>query len=252
VRIAWRRVLPFVLLAASVGMGAEPLPDPPCDGDEPYPPYAPAIEARPVTWGGLDWHPPACLAWPAGKYRFVIAIAAILQVRDEAELLTRLGAVSSTVGMRYWSVTESAWRVLIRDASALTQVDGERRPDFAPSEMRTGAVLYFVEEDNRSSAPVTYRMRVVEAGPGRILVETENVTPIKAALITFFPPGALRTAYFMTRLADGRWGFYGLSAATHEASGLVALAKDSYVNRAEALFAHFAGLPQENGVVPAR
>jgi hypothetical protein len=243
---------PVFAVGAGVAAAADPPPSPPCGNATPFPPYAEAAEARPQTWGGLDWNAPECLEWPGGKYRFVIAIAARIEARSEATLLARLGAVSTTRGMLYWSVTEGAWRVLIRDSSALSGVEGERRADFTPAEMHTGAVLRFVEEDNRSSAPVTYTMRVLQSGPARIVVETENATPIKAALITFFPAGTLRTAYILTRLGASSWGFYGLSAATNGSSRLVSLARDSYVNRAQALFGHFAGLQPANGEPPER
>ena len=96
--------------------------------------------------------------------------------------------------------------------------------------------------DNRSKDPVTYAMHVLESGPGRIVIETENVTPIKAFLVTVFPPGTLRNAYLLTRIDSRTWGFYAISAATERASGLVSIAKASYENRARVLFAHFAGV----------
>jgi hypothetical protein len=152
-----------------------------------------------------------------------------------------LAAISTSKGLRYWSVTESAWRVLIKDAAALSAANGVRREDFAADDIRKGAVLHFVEEDNRSSTPVVYRMQVLEATPDRIVVETQNVTPIESFMITLFPPGSLRAAYFMTRLEGTSWGFYAVSASTGAASAMVRLAKASYINRARALYGHFAG-----------
>jgi len=93
-------------------------------------------------------------------------------------------------------------------------------------------------------------MHVLESRPGRIVVETENVTPIKALLATLFPPGTLRTAYIVTRIDSHTWGFYAISAATEHASGLVSLAKSSYENRARALFAHFAGVAMAHDEPP--
>jgi hypothetical protein len=138
-------------------------------------------------------------------------------------------------------VTEGAWRVLIKDAAALSAPGGARREDFAADEIRAGAMLHYVEEDNRSSAPVAYRMHVLEATPNRIVVETQNVTPIKSFLLTLFPPGSLRAAYVMTRLDGNSWGLYALSASSSEASEMVSFAKSSYINRARALYGHFAG-----------
>ena len=225
--------------ALAVGVTA---PRPPCGTGDPLPAYREANDPAIEGWSKLDWPAPPCLGWSDSRFKFVIAIAGRVEAPDADAMLSRLGAVSTTRGLLYWSVTESAWRVLVKDASALSTAQGGRRDDFAPADFREGATLYFVEEDNRSEAPVTYAMHVLESTADRILVETENVTPIKALLATLFPPGTLRTAYIMTRIDSHTWGFYVLSAATEGASGLVSMAKTSYENRAKALFAHFAGV----------
>lgn len=231
--------------AAAYAAGAS-VPRPPCDGD-PVPAYGEANDPAIETWSGLEWAAPACVAWSDSRYRFVIAIAGRIEAADAEAVLSRLGAVSTSRGLRYWSVTESAWRVLIKDAAALSSAQGGRRDDFTPAEFREGAALHFVEQDNRSDEPVTYAMHVLESRPGRIVVETENLTPIKALLATLFPPGTLRTAYVATRIDAHTWGFYAISAATQQASGLVAFARRSYENRARALFAHFAGIAMAHG-----
>jgi len=147
----------------------------------------------------------------------VIAAAGRVDASGDVELRRRLGAISTMKGLRYWSVSEGGMRELVKDAAALSGAEGGRRDDFAPGDIRAGAVLYFLEEDNRSSEPVTYRMRVLEATPDRIVAETENVTPIKA-FVTLFPPGAFRAAYFMTRVDARTWSLYAVSAATDRAT----------------------------------
>jgi hypothetical protein len=173
----------------------------------------------------------------------VIAAAGRIDDAGDEELRRRLGAISAMKGLRYWSVTENGIRVLIKDAAALSGPEGGKRDDFTAADIRAGAVLHFVEEDNRSSEPVTYRMRVLDATAERIVVDTENVTPIKS-FVTLFPPGAFRAAYLMTRIDARAWGLYAISAATDHASGMVSLGKESYANRARALFGYFAGKPQ--------
>jgi hypothetical protein len=243
--IHWRLAAAALTLAGGSALAAaagDPAPQPPCGDAAPVPPYAsPGAEPTMESWSRIQWHPPACLDWPDTSYKHVIALAARIDAADAAQLLRRLGAVSSSRGLRYWSVTENAWRVLIEDSAALTGIAGSRRGDFDAAEMQPGTLLYFAEKDNRSSSPVVYAMRVREASAGRIMIETENATPIEAALITLFPPKTLRAAYIMTRLDDHTWAFYAISAATGGASGLVAMAKASYENRARALFGHFAG-----------
>lgn len=237
------RVAAVCVLIASTGAWAAgaPAPHPPCDGD-PIPAYGEAKDPAMETWSRLEWTAPPCLAWGTSRYKFVIAIAGRIEASDAASVLRRFGAISTSRGLLYWSVTESAWRVLIKDATALTGAQSERREDFAPAELREGETLHFVEQDNRSDEPVTYAMHVLESKPGRIVIETENVTPVKALFATLFPPGTLRTAYIATRIDSRTWGLYVISAATEHASGLVSLARSSYENRARALFAHFAGV----------
>jgi hypothetical protein len=85
-------------------------------------------------------------------------------------------------------------------------------------------------------------MRILEATADRIVADTENVTPVKA-FVTLFPPGAFRAAYVMTRIDARSWGLYAISAASDKASGMVSLGKESYANRARALYGYFAGKP---------
>lgn len=237
-----RRAAAALVLLGSTGAYAAgaALPRPPCGESDPVPAYGEASDPAIESWSKLEWAAPECLGWNDSRYRFVIAVAGRIEASDAASVRSRLGAVSTTRGLLYWSVTENAWRVLIKDAAALSGAQGGPRDDFAPDELREGATLYFVEKDNRSEEPVTYAMHVLESKPNRIQVETENVTPIKALLVTVFPPGTLRTAYIVTRIDSHTWGLYEISAATERASGLVSLGKTSYENRARAFFAHFA------------
>ncbi|HST02997.1 MAG TPA: DUF6675 family protein [Usitatibacter sp.] len=232
-----------LLLAAPRVQAEAALPDDLCDAK--LPPVAPTADGEPgtQTWSNVQWDPPQCLGWPSGKYRLVVELAGRIENVDETELRRRLGAISELRGTRYWSVTEGAWRELITEASALAGPGGEARADFAPAEIRRDATLFFSQTDNRSSKPVAYSMKVVDASPGRIVVETANDSPIESMMLTLFPPGSLHAAYVLTRTAPRSWSFHALSATTGEASGLVSLSKASYINRAKALFAHLAGIP---------
>ena len=230
----------MLAMAAHAFAADEAPPQVPCGDTPPVPAYGSVNSPDPVTWTNLEWSPPACLGWPPGRYRFVAAIAGTMRA-SESDLKRRLGAMSTLRGTRYWSVTENGWRELIKDSAALETADGPRRADFAPEEIRAGAVLHFVEEDNRSSEPVVYRMHVIEASAGRIVVETQNVTRVEANMITLYPPGSLRAANLLTRLDATTWGLYAISASTSQASRLVALGRESHANRARALFSHYAG-----------
>jgi len=246
----------FAICTGCFGVGALALalddPRPPCEGRSPDPAYASPGETPAVrVWakgGAAQWQAPACLGWaPQQRFRLVVALAGEFRYEGDAEsLLARFGAISAMRGLRYWSVTEKAWRVLISDASALEGAEiSHRRPDFGPGEMKSGAILYFLQEDNRSSEPVVYRLRVLERAPARLVIETENVGPVRQLALTLFPPGALRATYFLDRQRAGTWGFYGVSATGESASALAGLIEATYVNRAAALYRHLIGVPPD-------
>ena len=94
------------------------------------------------------------------------SLGACIRPVGRMRLLARFGAVSRLRGVRYWSVTDQAWKTLIHDAFAVTDAAGTtRRDDFRPNELQPGVSLYSAERDGRSSGMVIYRMRVIERTP---------------------------------------------------------------------------------------
>jgi hypothetical protein len=235
-----------VLLWAGA-LGAQNLPVPPCGGD-PNPAYAEADRQPNVAWWTREalraWAPPACAARSAEERHLVVALAAsISHAGTSDELLQRFGAVSNLRGMRYWSVTDREWRVLINDAAAIQGQDPKRRrDDFSARELKSGRDLYFVQADSRSTGEVVYRMRAREARADRVVVEIENVSTVKLFFVPIFKPGELRFVYFLDRRAAGLWGYYVLVFAnTPRAEGNEA----SFINRAAALYRRFTGVPDD-------
>ena len=242
-----------LLMLSSYGNAAsQEEPRPPCGGAgaSPYPSYTPVGTPPAVSvWAKGDaalWTPPACVGWPSSqRFKLIVALAGSFRPDGGADdLLTRFGAISTMLGLRYWSVTDKGWRVLITAAAALDAPNAKRRrPDFSLAEMKSGADLFFAQDDSRSSGAVVYRLRVLERGTDRIVIETENVDPIRAFIITLFPPGSLRATYFLERRGPGAWSFYGVSGTGSEASALADGHEASYVNRAAALYRYFTGVP---------
>jgi hypothetical protein len=152
------------------------------------------------------WSPPSCTGWDAVSFISLVAFAGNFAHEGGIDdFLARFGAISARRGIRYWSATDGDWRVLITDAAALDGPDAKRRRlDFSIAEMTTGADLFFVQMDTRSSGPVVFRMRVHATPPHHVMVEIENVTPVVWHFVTMFPPSALRTAYWMEYLTGGR------------------------------------------------
>lgn len=246
----------------------EALPQPPCE-TAPFPSYP--AEATPGSapamvraWqAGTElprWTPPACTGWSPGSgqgFRVLVALAGRIVVAPGAgaeELLGRFAAVSRLGAVRYWSTSDGEWRPLVTDAAALVGPDpARRRGDFSASELLGGRAAYFVQHDSRSSGEVVYRIRVLDSGLDRLVVQTENVTPVRLLLVTLFQPGALQAVHFFNRLSPTGWGYYSLSRTTEEgSSSLTGGHAASYVNRAAALFRLAAGVPTDGDPPMAR
>jgi hypothetical protein len=178
------------------------------------------------------WTPPACTGFTAKGEGVLVAVAGSFPFKGNVDdLLQRFGAVSALKGLKYWSVTEGAWRTLITSATALEGPDLNRpRPDFTLAEMRSGADLYFAQSENRAGGDVD-----------RFVVKIDNVSAVSRYLVTLFNPGDLASVHFLERRGQGLWGYYGLAWAGDSLVSRLAVPQASYVNRAIALYRHFLG-----------
>jgi hypothetical protein len=169
----------------------------------------------------------------------LVALAGSFSDGSSEDLLKRFGALSGLEGVRYWSVTEGGWRTLITHATALNGPDGHPRKNFTVAEMKGGSDLYFAQSDNRASGDVIYRMQVRQAGPLRVVIAIENISPVRRFLVPFFEPGGLQSVHYLERKEPGVWNYYGLAWAGENVPAL-RMPEASYVNRALALYRHFA------------
>jgi hypothetical protein len=240
-----------VLLLASGKGVAESAPHPPCTSS-PSPAYAkvgslPAVHVWTGSDLGSDWVPAACTGWRPLAFRTLVAAAGRFRFSGPAEdLLARFAAVTALTTIRYWSVSDQRWENLVTSASALSGPDASmHRPDFQVDEMTAGADLYVVQNDNRSSNDVVYRMRVREFGPNRLTMETENVSSVRYLLLPLAGPGDLQALYVLERQTSTEWGYYSLARTSASTSLLLGGHEASYVNRAVALFRYIAGLPTD-------
>jgi hypothetical protein len=203
---------------------------------------APArVQSQSVT----GWTPPICLGWIGAAPTLLVAIAGRIHEPGGADaLLARFGAVAQTRGVRYWSVTDKAWRTLIQDAFAVTDATGTRsRGDFRPEELQPGIPLHLAQNDTRSSGFVIYRMTVIARTASRVVVTVVNVSPVRTSLVTLFRPGELQATYFLDRLGPDEWGYFGLWGIT--TGVLTGGHAASSINRAVALYRNFAGIPSD-------
>jgi hypothetical protein len=244
------------LLLHNAGAAAADGPRPPC-GEAPQPAYAaPGGSPNVQTWSGGDlgpnWRPPHCVSWTSPGFGVLVALASSFADRGTAQdLLARFGRISRLTAIRYWSVTDQAWDPLVTSATALRGADsGQRRPDFAPAEMTEGSTLFFAQSDNRSSGDVVYRLLIRELRPDRLVIATENVTPVHKLFLTMFAPGELQSTYFLERRSPGVWTYYSLSRTSPDANPLAGGHAASYLNRAVALFRYVAGIPTDQEPPP--
>ena len=239
--------------ACSAAYGApEEAPRPPC-GTTPVPDYpasgeAPAIRVWRSGALGDGWTAPDCARFAGGAFLQLVALAGRFGgMPDLDTLLARLGAVSTLAGVKYWSISDQRWQVLITRAAAIEDPASRRvRPDFSAADLRSGRDLYFLQEENRLSAAVVYRLHAEVIAPARAVLTVENVSAARRFFVPVLAPGDLRSIYFLDRGADGSWGFYSLLHVGHGGSMLGWLVRQgSYLNRAVALYRHFAGIPTD-------
>jgi len=225
-------------------------PQPPCGGSA-VPGYG-ALDGPPVAgaWSHADlqragWQPPPCLGWQ-GDSRLVVALAARFRSPLSLDALAaRLAAVSRHPSIRVWAVTRQEWRPLALDAWALDgPADKARRPDPPGDALVAGRDFYYAENTDVGGRTI-YRLHVVEHTPERIVLTTENVTPIRAAIMTLFEPGALQAATVLSHDGPDGWSLYEISRAGADSSSFVAGYQSSYLNRLEAMRRYLAGLPTD-------
>jgi uncharacterized protein DUF6675 len=243
--------LVLLVLLWPVGLRAQDMPVPPCGAPAqpafPDPGAPPNLQVWKDRASNAAWVPPSCTGWTEPGFRMLVALAASFRFDgDGKDLLGRLGAISALRGIQYWSASDQSWRVLITDAAALEGPSiKHRRPDFAATEMGIRKVVYFLQDDSRSSGPVVYRLQVLESGPARLVVQIENVSPVSTFMLTLFHPGDLQFVYFLEARLPGLWTLYSLSRTGRGASSLSSGHEASYVSRAVAFYRHIVGIPTD-------
>jgi hypothetical protein len=229
----------------------------PC-GVAPMPAYAePGAPPNVRAWSGKawrGWQPPSCSTWQVAEADMLVGLAGSFRYDGDIDgLLARIGAISSKKGVRYWSTTEKNWQMLVTDAFALSGPDASlRRADFKPAELAKGQAVHYAQSDNRSAGNCVYRERVLAADRERVMIETENLTPIKKMMITLYAPGDLQTLYIIERRALGLWNFYSLTRTRMASSLLPTGSEASYINRSVAFYRHVAGIPTDQEPPGAR
>jgi hypothetical protein len=183
-----------------------------------------------------------CLGEIRGRMELVVTLAGRFHAPHSLEdIARRMGAISRTAGLRYWSVTDGAWRTLLSAAFALAGPDVERRrADFSVAELLSGRALFTAQRDTRSTDLNVYQLRARRVGAGRLVMESNNLTPIRFLVFELYAPGALRVIHFLDRLGPGLWGYYAVSAVR---GGALESDPRSMINRSAAYYRFLRGIP---------
>jgi hypothetical protein len=190
-----------------------------------------------------EWTPPGDLGWKNQDYTVLVMLAGSFQWSGGQDaLLERIGRISSLTSVKYWTVTEQRWTQLFVESHALQSADkSARRNDFLLQELKSGKPLLFYQRENRGISEGVYRMRV-SSKPGRIVVTTENVNPLKAFLVSLIGSGEFQNSYIIEQRSDTEWRYYSTLRAGRGAYSLIIGGHDSsFINRAAALFRHVSG-----------
>jgi len=208
----------------------------------------PSTDAKPnaAVWQSTEreWTPPLVLDWKKDKYTVLVMLAGTFHWSGGQDaLLERIGRISSLQAVKYWTVTEQRWRQLFVESYALQSADEPgRRANFSLEEITSGKPLLFYQRENRGISEGVYRMRV-SSKPGRIVVTTENVKPLKAFLVSLIGAGEFQNSYILEQQSETEWSYYSTLRAGRGAYSLIIGGHDSsFINRAVALFRHVSGI----------
>lgn len=238
--------LAFSQTAAAEAPGAHP----PCEGSS-FPAYS-AVGLGPsvAVWRTSDlkrtgWQPSACLGW-SGATLSAAALAGDFRFAGSVEdLLARFGALASYPSIKYWSTTSKGWYPLVTSAGVVAGAEGTAtKASFDASDFTVGKDNYYVET-SRQSGRTVYRLRVLVRTPSRVVMASENVTPVRAFGFTVFDPSALQYVTFFDKRAEGVWGYYEIVRTGEGTSRFASGNEASYLNRLVALFRYMAGIPTD-------
>jgi hypothetical protein len=251
-----RFLLGLVLFVLPLANADAAGPMPPCGGPA-FPAY-PAEQAAPQLgiWTSSDlhkdgWQPAPCLGW-GGDSRLVVALSSTLRSSLTLDqLLQRLTAISAYPSVKYWSTTKSQWRPLASEAGMVAGPQGAAAvADPAAADLTAGRDFYYFENGEIGGRTI-HRLRIVEHTADRAVIASENVSPIRIAIVTVFEPGSLQLATYIERAGPDLWRLYQITRVGTASNSLAGNYTSSYANRLEALRRHLAGL-QTDGAPPLK
>ena len=244
------RCAALLFCCAAFGATALAAPDPrfPC-GADPFPAYAREDERAAVAvWRAAElprgWTPPACTRWRARKFTALIAVSGRLRATpDISVFLRRIGAISRTRAISYWSYSRKAWRTLFEEAHALKDPDsGLGRDDFRLSELVAGADLYVWQKEDAPVSGTILRMRFLEISPDHFVLAQENMNATRLLVFKVLGVGDYEAVVMLSRHAGDVWNYYHVIRYGDGARPLSDNQRASLINRAVAAFRYLGDL----------
>jgi hypothetical protein len=227
-------------------IGAVTLVAQPACAPDPAPTY-PALEAPPLVKVLHDtaWAPPPCTSWSSSTSATIVTTAARFRATADA-LRSRIAAVSKLSGLLYWSTTNGRWQPMILNA----RTTAGRDP--IPADLTPGATIGMEQEDNLFG-PATYRLRILAATADRIVLATQNTSPLRLLGMPVFAAGEVQSVTFLERESKDKdlWRYYAV-ARTGKAAALLPGRDASLINRAVAMFRYLAAIPADREPPAAR
>jgi hypothetical protein len=220
-------------------------------GQAPFPPFPPPEKPAIVhTWlqdGRQDGPLPDCGHLRGREFALLVRVTASYTAPgDLGDQLLRLGAVSAMKGMTYWSFSDRKRQLLVRDSFA---VDGptstKPRADFTLAELRSGAVLHYLQSDNRTSTLVPYSLQVLHSGNDSFTLRVENLGDVRFMGVTFVPARSMQWLLTVERLGPERWGYRSLQGVQQLGFGAAEKYRLSNLSRSVAMFDLLSGRQTE-------
>ncbi|WP_157736317.1 DUF6675 family protein [Granulosicoccus antarcticus] len=219
----------------------------PSSVDAPYPSLGELGNSPSVaSWVDLSVLPKNCHVELQAPAALTIALAGrFTETGSIDDIAIRLGAISTTKGLPYWSVTDEDWRELVTDAFAVVSPDtNSARSDFTAQEMLSGQTLYFSQNDSRSWGSNVYSIKAIDSSPDKLVLQSNNISSIRLGPVTLFKPDEVRSVLFINRIDDTTWSYFSLAVITHSS---LAARKKSLVNRQAAFYRLLIGqAPDQN------
>ena len=108
-----------------------------------------------------------------------------------------------------------------------------------------GPVKHFWLEEQGPVGAAVFRLRVLERSRDRLIVDIRNQRAANPPVHPKISAGGYRYLFMFERHAPGVWRYYGLTGLRGKGAAAVTWFRNSYVNRAVAVFRYIAGVPME-------